>query len=250
MKNLFLLVCVSLILNLHANEKITFESDPAPPYTLGKMGNIPTGIAVDIVNEIFSRIEGVEGSYKSSKPWKRVMRNVEEGKTDATFPILKNDERAKKYFYSDKIIPSDTSLFFLKKKFPKGLKFETLKDLDNKKICVGADYAVHKYLQKKQQENGFLYRIVPVYGSAGICLYLLKEGKIDIYATNKSVGFFELNEFINANLVDVVNKPLYSKYYYMAFSKNTTASKWIPEINDTIRLMRQDGSIDKILYSK
>ena len=251
MKNLFLLVCVSLILNLYANEKITFESDPSPPFIIGKMGTVPTGISIDIVNEIFSRIEGVEGNYKDSKPWKRVLRNVEQGETDAIFPILKNDERAKKYFYSDKIIPAETSFFFLKEKFPNGFKFETLKDLNNKKICVLAGYAVHKYLEKKQEEQDLRYRIVTAFGSEEKCLRLLKEGRIDIYAANKSTGFFQLNEFgLNSKFIDVANKPIYSKNYYIAFSKNTKAHKWIPKINEIIKLMKKDGSIDKILYSK
>jgi len=176
---------------------------------------------------------------------------VEEGKTDAIFPILKNDERAKKYFYSDKIIPAETSLFFLKKKFPNGLKWETLKDLNNKKICVIAGYAVHSYLKKKKQEKNFQYRIVTAFGSAEKCLRLLKQGRIDIYAANKSTGFFQLNEFgLNTKLIDVANKPIYSKNYYIAFSKNTKAHKWIPKINDIIKLMKKDGSINKILYAK
>ncbi len=251
MKNIFLVLFFIITLNLYANERVTFTSDPSPPYVIGKFGDIPFGLSVNIVNEIFSQIENVEANYTPLVPWKRVLNSVEYGKIDAIFPILKNKEREKKYFYSDAIIPAETSMFYLKKNFPNGLKWNTLKDLDNKTICVVNGYSVHKYLKKQQKEKNYQYKIITVSGSAQSCLRLLKRSRVDIYATNKSIGLFQLNEFnLDKTLIGIADKPIYIKSYYMAFSKKTNAHKLIPKINQAIKKIKEERTIDKILYGK
>jgi len=251
MKNISLILLFTITLNLYANEKITFISDPSPPYVIGKIGETPTGLSVNIVNEIFSRIDGFDASYNPLIPWKRVLHDVEYGNIDAIFPILKNEERLKKYYYTDAIIPAETTIFYLKKNFPNGLKWNTLKDFKHKSICVLDGYSVHKYLKKKQKEEGYEYKIVTTSGSAESCLRLLEKSRVDFYAANKSTGFFQLDEFnIDRKLVEVSKKPIYIKNYYIAFSKETKAYKLIPQINHIIKIMKEKGVTNRILYSK
>lgn len=251
MKKVTLLIFISIFLNLYAKDNISIVSDPFPPYTICKMGEIPReGVALDIVDELFSHIEGIEVNYMPCIPWKRVLYSTEQGKVDITFPILKNDEREKKYYYSKPVLPAETSMFYLAEKFPNGLNWDTLSDFNNKKICVIDGWGVHNYLEKEQKKNGYTYKIVAISGTGESCFNQLQKKRIDIYATNKTVGIVQIKELGLSKIFKVAKKPLYTKDFYMAFSKKSDAHKFLPEINKIINQMKLDGTTEKIMYKK
>lgn len=71
-------------------QPLKIASLPLPPFTYLENGK-PTGMAVDIVNEVMNRLN-IEHEVLVI-PWARAMRGMEVGDVDALFPMFKTSER-------------------------------------------------------------------------------------------------------------------------------------------------------------
>ena len=62
-----------------------------PPFYFFDENKQPTGICIDIVNQVAQSMN-ISVQYESY-PWKRMLKYGEDGKIDAVMPLFKTDER-------------------------------------------------------------------------------------------------------------------------------------------------------------
>ena len=117
---LLIIVALSLFLSSRTFAKdkvVTFCEDPFPPYAIGKQGLPPTGgISVEILINIFERIDGYEASFML-EPWKRCLRSIKIGKTDGYMQGIYNKERAEYLVVSDPFELAASKLYYLKSRY-------------------------------------------------------------------------------------------------------------------------------------
>lgn len=244
MRSLFItLLFISLAFS---NEKtVTFITDPADPFIIGKEGEVPkSGIVLDVIHKVFEDIDGYEAEHAPITAWQRSLKLVENGEIDAISVILKNPQREKKYLYSDKVISAKT-VFFYKKDTKKAKNWSNIKDFENFTICTVKGYNVEHYLNTLKKEKNIDIKLYTV-NKFGKCFDLLLKNRIDVYVENYHTGSAFLKKQPYAEKFLVMEKPVYEKHYYFAFSKNSEAHKLIPQINDSLKKLQETGRVKEI----
>ena len=82
-------------------QKITVSGPPIwPPHVLyDQKTNTRSGPAFDLVTQTFEELS-VEVEFHAPKPWKRVLRELEQGDIDLTVAILDDEKRRELFLYT------------------------------------------------------------------------------------------------------------------------------------------------------
>lgn len=106
---------------------VCWEDGLKPPYLMLDPSSRPTGIAVDMVDEIFKR-----GNIKVQhlvRPWKRCLAEVESGEVDLVPNASYREERACYALYSAPLYETHLVLFYTHRRFPEPPKIARIDDL-------------------------------------------------------------------------------------------------------------------------
>ena len=240
MKKTFILLTMLTLISHYAfaqDKKITVVSCNWEPHFGEKLEN--GGYFTEIVTESFKR-----GGYSAEAkflPWKRALETSKNGKYEVLFGAYYSEERTKHFKYSD-MIADETLCFFSKK--GRGIKYKSLKDLAPYKIgflrgsTYGKDFDEADYLKKDPVTNNELN------------VKKLMKGRIDLVLSSK-VSFLSL---INTDFpkfkgqVEIADPPLQVSNMYIAVSKKVPGyEKMIEDFNKGLKLLKEDGSFDKIM---
>jgi len=247
---IFTLVLLFVPFLLFAQSRITLVEDPWPPFiNVDKTTEKVTGgIAVQVIQKIFERIEDVEVNFLI-RPWKRALLEVEEGKFDGIPALQKTPEREKFLEYSDPLFENRTEFFYARSRHPNGIHWNTLNDLTAYKIGVVDGHSVSTKLKKIVAEKGIKLKIIKVTSDIQNFKMLL-SGRIDLHPNNGAVGYSIIKENGWQNKIIAAEKALYSSKLHLAFSKKSEAKKLIPRINNIISELKAEGEIDKFVKSE
>lgn len=139
MKRLFVILTLALLLglpNYAQAKKLIITTTAFPPHIIVENGKV-TGILTEIVEEVLKR-NGIEAEIRNV-PWKRALKEVEEGSSDAIFAPIHNEERTKfLYFPSEKLGSEKTVIMSLS---GSGIKASKLDDLKDKNVGVVRGYS-------------------------------------------------------------------------------------------------------------
>lgn len=192
---------------------IKFYCDEAPPYNYSEENKI-TGIAVDWLEEMF---EITGNKYKTEDiklvPWARGYNLLLNKPNTCMFSVARTDERENKFLWVGPI--SEVTIVLLAKK-EHNIKINNNDDLKKYSITTMkndiSEFALlKKGLNKKDLE----------YSSNNTENFLkLKKGRVDLWACEKSVASFEIN---NSDKPDeyVCAAILEKSELYFAFNKKT-----------------------------
>ena len=106
---------------------VCWEDGLKPPYLMLDPSSRPTGIAVDMVDEIF-RHKSVKVKHVV-RPWKRCLAEVESGEVDLVPNSSYREERARYALYSDPLYETHLVLFYTHRRFPDPPKITRIDDL-------------------------------------------------------------------------------------------------------------------------
>lgn len=250
MKMFFAMIWLLYTVSVQAVQEVTFVEDPTPPFILGKQHSEPTGgITLQVIRKVFESIPGVKPRFLDLVPWKRALIMVETGNADAIMHILKNGEREENYFYSDVMYPGRSLLFYSMEVFPQGFSWEKYKDLENNNICVLRGTSAESFLSGISRKEEAALSIAVV-NSLEQCIKMLQIGRVDIFIDNEAVGYDLIRRTGMKGKIRGAEKPLYSKNFYMAFSRKTEAHKLLPKINDVLKKLHEEGTIKKIIHGE
>ena len=227
----------------YSDRTVTLVGDPWPPFVEGKLGeDAQSGIAVEIVNEIFSQIDGVQVRFPLI-PWKRALLEVEEGHQDGVGILLKTPERERYMTYSDPLLIDDSLVWSIEDPARGHFEWSSLEDFKGLKVGVISGYSYGAAIDG-QIENR---TITAVFAPTVEHLFaMLVNGRIDVALSNESVGSSQINRFPDVP-IRASKRPTDTETFYMGLSKKSWAVELIPDINRILQKLNDDGVIKRIL---
>lgn len=227
----------------YSDRTVTLVGDPWPPFVEGKLGeDAQSGIAVEIVNEIFSHFDDVEVRFPLI-PWKRALLEVEEGHQDGVGILLKTPERERYMVYSDPLLIDDSLVWSIEDSAGGYFEWSTLRDFRGLKVGVISGYSYGAAVDG-QIENG---TITAVFAPTVDHLFaMLVNGRIDVALSNESVGSSQVNRFPDVP-IRASRRPTDTETFYLGLSKKSWAVELIPDINRILKKLNDDGVIKRIL---
>ena len=244
---LYLLIVITLWSQLAFSERtITLVGDPWPPFVEGKLGEeAQSGIAVEIVNEIFLQLDNVKARFPLI-PWKRALREVEEGYQDGVVILLKTPERERYMAYTEPLLIDDSLVWSVEDPERGHFEWNEVNDFQGIKVGVIRGYSYGEAIDR-QIENG---TIMAVFAPTVQHLFaMLANGRIDVALSNKSVGLSQIKKFPDAS-IRFAQRPTDTETFYMGLSKKSRAVELIPDINRILKKLNDDGVIERIIRAR
>lgn len=138
------------------------------------------GLATLIVRTVFERTGlDIRIDYKT---WDEGFRATLNGDYAATFPYVKNAERAEKFWYSKKLYGVRPILFV---SFQNALYINEVEDIVGKTLCVPKGWAIDSYLLKAvSNAKARIFNGTTVLG----CFQLLHRGDVDAISVDRRLG--------------------------------------------------------------
>lgn len=228
-----------------AERTLILPNDPWPPFMLGNEGGEATsGIGVDLMRAVFSRVEGVNISIPLV-PWKRALNSVRNGTADAIPLLYKTTERENYMVFSDPLFPSQDLVWYSKSHFPNGLEWQTADDFVPYQMGVVSGYSYSEEIDKAIADKKFAVTKVK---NAEQLFTMLAGGRIDVAIANRVVGTSLIKKDVNNRNIIPMKKPIAEDDYYIAFSKKTSAQELLPQVNKAIAELKAEGEIERIVY--
>lgn len=211
-----------------------------PPFSFDENGE-PKGICIDILNEVSIRT-GIDIAYEMT-PFNRALENVKEGVTDAMTPIYKTVEReAYLDFTAESLVP-DSNSFFVRSdaNIQFDGNFSTLKDYTiglvfNNSFGTDFDTAVSKGTLKTEGASnidGIIKKLI------GKRQDIIIGGTYPVLYISKTLGV--------GDQIKALTPPVSNEFIVMCFTKKTDHTTTIKRINDTLKEMKADGTIEQII---
>lgn len=240
---LLIFTAISLFTSQVSAQTLRLVGDPWPPYVEGNLGEATTtGIAVEVVKQIFSRIDGAQASFPLI-PWKRALREVEEGKSDGIVMLLKTSEREQYMEYSDFLLTGENLVWSAPGKDGKAFEWVDLEDLKGQLIGVTQGYSYGELLDPLIERG----EIDVVYAPTVEHLFaMLAHDRIKLAIANNAVGYSLARKYPTAGIVPA-QKSTNTEMFYLALSKKSPARELMPAINAAIKSMRAEMIIDQII---
>lgn len=224
--------------------RVLFVSDPWPPYTLGEEAQAAEGgISIELCREIFSRLN--IGFSSKLYPWNRVLLMLENGKGDLTFPLIKTAEREEFLLFTDVVMEDRDVVWYLADRKTGPVEWETPDDLTSYSIGIVDGYEYGEQIEAALKKRKFKVERARSYEQA--IVKLIGE-RMDIFIGTESVilDLIKNNPEWKGKLA-YTKKSSNTNIYRIGISKKSLLAGMVPEINEVIETMKQDGTIDRII---
>ncbi|MCP4118435.1 MAG: amino acid ABC transporter substrate-binding protein [Desulfobacteraceae bacterium] len=208
-----------------------------PPFYYEK-DNMVQGIAVELVDELFSRMN-MKLEIKIY-PLKRALKNLKTGRHDAIMILIKTPEREQYLSYTSPVVTVRGLIWWAADRKGAGIEFERLEDLTPFRIGVtrGYSYGV-------EFDNLLKKMTVEVVNSNASNFKKLLWHRIDAFPCNEIVakGIFKNNKAFEGKFVHS-KKAFIEWVLHMAISKKSGLTDKIDEINSIIDDFKKEGFIN------
>jgi len=217
--------------------------DPWPPYTLGQAGETPeSGLVVELMDELFKRIG--HPVRMELYPWKRCIYMVQNQKADALMLTVKTSDREEFAYFPEPFFVNKIQFFHRSDKDFSWKNFSDLKGLTIG-LVAGAEYS-----QEFQDAIKQLRLKVEMVSSISINFNKLKAGRIDITPVLDVVAAKIIADDKGfAGQFAIAAKPLRITPMQMAVARSSMLMNYVHEIDQAIKGMKEDGTVDRI-YEK
>lgn len=222
---------------------VTLVGDPWPPYVEGTLGeDAHKGITVQIINAIFSGLEDVKARFPLI-PWKRALREVEEGHQDGIGMLLKTPEREKYMAYSDPLLDGKNLVWSVEKDNGSYFEWNEMADFHKLKLGIIRGYSYGDAMDKEIELGNVSIIAAP---TVDHLFAMLVNGRVDIVVANDAVGYAQQKKH-RSQRIKPAQKMLNSETFYIGFSKKSPAVELLPRINQIIGQLRDRGEIERII---
>lgn len=220
-----------------AQDKLLVNVDAEnAPFMYVKDGKVE-GIYPAVIVAAFARMKiPVE---VSGKPWKRTLSEIDEGKAGVA-GIYKNDERLKKYDYSEPIMNENIAVYYNKSK---PIPYSKVADLHGKKIGVIRGWIYSDGFDKAKQAGQLT--VDEVNGDTQN-FEKLNAGRLDAALAIEQSGAALIKSGKYPN-VEGAKTFLDTNQGHLAFNKSAKQADTISKFNQVVADMKKDGSLDKIV---
>ncbi|MEL7092091.1 MAG: transporter substrate-binding domain-containing protein [Pseudomonadota bacterium] len=227
---------------VRADTMLTFCYDPYPPYTLGTGDTPDGGIAVEMLDAVTSRIDGVSAEV-ILLPWKRCQEAARAGRVDGILPLSKSDERAEYLVFSDGVFREVARFWYLPARNPDGLLWSgDFSKVASLRLAMLNGGHIDDEMQDAFSQVQPIERADDVRG----LFSMLKFGRVDLVAFDGLVGAYHVKEFGWAEEIRPLDPPISSQRSHFALSKASGADKHLDAFNAALGALRAEGEIEAI----
>lgn len=227
---------------------LVYINDPWPPWNMSGEDGTMVGIDVDVIMELSKRLNILFAESKINlninpvlkiAPWKRCLKSLKEGQADiiASFSLTKERKGYVHYLYPYR--KESKVAFYFEKGQENQLK--KYKDLYNLHVGVTSDYRYFdpfdddKKIKTSAVTN--IEQLVDMLKFKRFDTFIAYEAIADYYIKTKGyTGLFEKSSFTYTD----------EGHSYIAISKKSAFAKYLPEFNQVVKEMVEQGVIDKI----
>ncbi|QSX32361.1 transporter substrate-binding domain-containing protein [Shewanella avicenniae] len=205
-------------------------------------GATAQGLTIDIVNEIFSRMD--QPVQYRFFPWARSLYLVEHQQVDGLFTIKKTDEREQTMLFPKHPLVTQDYVFFVLK----GSKVEFDGDyasLANASIGVVNRTSYGNRFDTAVKENTF--KRLDVATSFELTFKKLLAGRMDTVICSRLVGIDILKQLNGLERVTISGPPSETAVSYLVFSKKPENIPLVEQFDKIVAEMEQDGTMAIIL---
>ena len=201
-----------------------------PPFSYEPAGN-PGGFDVDLITAIFK-----DSNFKlTMRPmqWDQILRELAAGGIQITTGMMKTDQRALLYSFSDQpIFPVNIKLFVKPSN-----RTGNIRMLKGKTVSV--------------QKESFYQRVLEEFGGMNVKLYntelealkALINDQVEVFCGRDKTTYYYLDKLNIAN-ISAVGTPLYVSNVYMAANKERP--DLLKLINEKMRLLQASGEYGRL----
>ncbi len=223
-------------------QHINIVTENLPPFQIEQKNKELTGLATEIVREVFSRAK-ISHSFTVSDWSIAYIQAVEEADV-CIYSIIRQPNRESLFQWVGQITSASTSFYSLREK---NIVLNNFDDARQYKVAVNDNYASHHYLLEKGfEQNKNLY----VLNNYGALLKILEARKdsIDLVLFNDEI------------LVNILNSPSKMKKYdkhsvindfrfdfSLACSLNTSPTI-VQRLSTALQSMKEDNSLKKLKH--
>ncbi len=235
----WLLICFLPGFHAHASE-VLLTTSTYEPYVIEQTGEI-SGLVPDIVCAAFHE-SNVNVVFRF-QPWKRGEEKVASGEFYGTFPYLRTEQRSEKFEFSDPVINFFPKFFYKKSKFPNGLSWQNLKDLNVYVIGGVLGY----WYEKSFKDAGLRVQYVTT-DQQNIGKLML--GRIDLTLMDELVGWRLIRQAFpeQVDAFAVAGKPESSDAFRLMISRSYPNAKELTEtFNAGLQIILKNGKYAEIL---
>lgn len=212
-----------------------------PPLEYEEQGIIK-GIAVDLVKEVFARMQ--QPITLNIYPFARALGMLKEGKADAIFAIVKKPERELFLDYPNEVLIEQTACLFVRKDAP--IQFDGgFRPLSAYRFGIlrGATYGP----QWDEAVNaGIINKIEEVSDYRQNVLKLV-NGRLDIIIGPRLSMMYVIKALGQQDAVKELSPVIENVPTYLAFSKTRVAPDIKAQFDRLLKELKDDGTYDKIL---
>ncbi|MCG8571647.1 MAG: transporter substrate-binding domain-containing protein [Spirochaetes bacterium] len=239
MKKLISIILFLFCYFTYSQSKILLATGEWPPYTSESMSGY--GAFTEVVTAVLNEMN-VNFEYKWF-PWKRAEEEVRKGNFFACFPYMKNEERAKNYYFSAPLLSTKGKFFYLKGNIPKDFQWKTLNDFND--YIMGG---VRGYWYLSDFQKAGLRVDTASTDESNISKLYYK--RFHFALTDELVGWqiIKKNYPNDITRFDTLNKPYNQNSLYLMISPNyPKAKQLIEDFNKALVSIKKKGIYEKIL---
>jgi polar amino acid transport system substrate-binding protein len=246
---LFLLCFYTVILITPAfsldKKTYTIGWEPWNPYQYKNKQKVLTGLDVELVTTIIHQMN-CDINYKEI-PWKRLLVYIERGKVDLAAGASKTPEREKYAYFSDGYRKEMTALFVLKGGVQK-YNFKQLSDIKNSDFQLGITngYFYGDFFASLMNEKEFKKHIQGV-ASDTINIKKVLKDRVQGFLGDIYAGVSAMKEAGVREKFEIHPMPVSSADVYIMFSKKTSKLEDVKLFNQTLKKLKENGTLDNIL---
>lgn len=208
-----------------------------PPFYIEENGEV-YGIAVDILNELFRRLDAK--TEIQMYPLTRALNYLKSGEKDGIMILIKTHERQQYLKYTDPVM-SVRGLLWVSAAKAKDVKFNSLDELKKYRIGVTRGYSYGA------EFDALLRKFRVDVANADYNNYLkLLEGRIDVFPGNEIVakGLFKAHPELKGKFVHFDDASI-RWVLHMGISKESELVSRMPEINKVLADLKEEGIIEQ-----
>ena len=218
---------------------IIISGNPEYPPFMWRDGSRIVGVSTDLTVIILSRLNQPHQN-RYTGPWKRVQENARVGEVDLIVGIYRNPERETYLDFSEPYCDDPTSIFTLKEKT---FSMSSRQDL---KPLLGVTRFGESYGASLDRFIDAELKMARVYSTEEMFDRLF-TGKVDYLL----FGYYPTRIFSirmgYEERIAVVEEKLTVENIHLAISKRSHYRKLLPDINQLLRMLHDDGTIDALI---
>nr|WP_294865179.1 transporter substrate-binding domain-containing protein [uncultured Pseudogulbenkiania sp.] len=233
---IFGMTMLMLLANAQAKDIFSIGYDISnPPYAWSTKNGSLAGFYPILTLKAFMRM-GYSINLEA-KPWKRALTDAENCRSGIV-GIYKNDDRLKKFDYSDPILTENMAMYF---KSSNPIEFSRVEDLTDKIIGIRRGWVISTDFQAALRAGKVKVEEVDTDEANFV---KLSRGRIDIVLTVEQTGDSLLSKYPNIKKSQTLFS---SSPSYLVFCKSANMHNILSRFNKEMAAMRRDGSFEQLL---